>query len=279
MALSERLKDLREQSKLTQQEVADAVMISTKTYYSYESGHPEKKGSGKTYVFPQADTLERLADLYEVSIDNLMGRSDHAHIENEDIEKITGLSEKSIEVLREIQESKSAMPDGGRGFGVLTDDYSLRTIDLINYVLEEQYEWVIERKKIRSEIKAAAAKGKKELRQLKIKPLQPLYTVFTGMYNAIFGDDAICTADKKNINTIMGSVSDQLDSIYYYDKFSRATVSAGSKELWQTYNTNKVITWINNHRSGDKRKTLPDDEYETFESIEEYEKWYQATKK
>lgn len=247
---SERFKSLTGNASI--KDICAALNMKPESEVTIGKWRCETETSG---IIPEKKNIYKICEVYDCDPNFLMLEDDqHINMSDREISKITGLSDKSIEVLREIQENKSAMPDGGRAFGVLTDDYSLRTIDLINYVLEEQYEWAIEHKMIRSEIKAAAAKGKKELRQLKIKPLQPLYTVFTGMYNAIFGDDAICTADKKNIKPIMESVTDQLDSIYYYDEFSRAAVSADTKELWQTYNTNKVITWINNHRDRKNNK-------------------------
>ena len=60
-----RLRDLREDSDLTQQQIAD-ILGTTKQYYQkYEKGvHP----------IP-VDRLEMLADFYQTSVDYLLGRT------------------------------------------------------------------------------------------------------------------------------------------------------------------------------------------------------------
>ncbi len=61
---SERLVQLREQRKLSQRDVADACGVVVRAYQRYEYGERE----------PQLSTLIRLADLYRVSLDELVGR-------------------------------------------------------------------------------------------------------------------------------------------------------------------------------------------------------------
>ncbi|MFC4768499.1 helix-turn-helix domain-containing protein [Effusibacillus consociatus] len=62
--LAERLAMLR--GTRTQQEIADALGISRARYAHYENGRNE----------PDIKTLIRLADLFEVKVDYLLGRSD-----------------------------------------------------------------------------------------------------------------------------------------------------------------------------------------------------------
>lgn len=57
---------LRTERHLTQQEVSDAIGVDKLTYHRFENGKVQTK----------LDTLEKLADYYEVSIDYLIGRSD-----------------------------------------------------------------------------------------------------------------------------------------------------------------------------------------------------------
>ena len=64
--LSSRLLELRKARKLTRPEVADAIGISLKSYQRYETGERE----------PSASVLAALADLYEVSADYLLGRTE-----------------------------------------------------------------------------------------------------------------------------------------------------------------------------------------------------------
>ncbi len=66
MKLHERIAHLRNQQGFTQQRVADAIGISRGAYANYEVGTRE----------PDAETLSKLADLYQVSTDYLLGRTD-----------------------------------------------------------------------------------------------------------------------------------------------------------------------------------------------------------
>jgi transcriptional regulator with XRE-family HTH domain len=63
MSLGKRLKGLRE--KRTQQYIADRVGVSRASYCHYENDH----------VQPDIETLHRLADIYQVSVDYLVGRA------------------------------------------------------------------------------------------------------------------------------------------------------------------------------------------------------------
>jgi transcriptional regulator with XRE-family HTH domain len=68
----ERLKHLREKKKRenpkwTQEYVADLVGVARTTYTAYERGTKQ----------PQLDTVNKLADLFEVSADYLLGRTDN----------------------------------------------------------------------------------------------------------------------------------------------------------------------------------------------------------
>lgn len=57
------LKQIRKQHNMTQQEVADALGCSSIVYGRYETGKRQ----------PSADVLIRLADVFDVSIDYLLG--------------------------------------------------------------------------------------------------------------------------------------------------------------------------------------------------------------
>lgn len=62
--LGERLSKLRNDRKLTQQQVADKIHISRATYAQYEINRR----------VPEYLTLEKLADFFEETIDYLVGR-------------------------------------------------------------------------------------------------------------------------------------------------------------------------------------------------------------
>ena len=61
-----RIRDLREEATLTQAQVGKAINVPQRTYAYYESG--------QRMIPPQV--LCALADLYQVSVDYLLGRTD-----------------------------------------------------------------------------------------------------------------------------------------------------------------------------------------------------------
>ncbi|SFT03813.1 helix-turn-helix domain-containing protein [Marininema halotolerans] len=70
-----RLRYLRKSKKLTQEEVARAIGIPRTTYTGYENGNRE----------PDFETLQKLADFYNVSADYLLGR-DHSQSSSDTLE-------------------------------------------------------------------------------------------------------------------------------------------------------------------------------------------------
>ncbi|USF25704.1 hypothetical protein N510_000616 [Firmicutes bacterium ASF500] len=70
MIFNERLKILREEKCLTQESTARALDMPLRTYNRLESD------GAKTHY----DTLLKIADLYEVSVDWLMGRTDRREV-------------------------------------------------------------------------------------------------------------------------------------------------------------------------------------------------------
>ena len=63
----ERLTEQRRLNQLTQKQVAEYLKISQPSYIRYENGSAE----------PNLENLSRLADLFDVSVDYLLGRSDY----------------------------------------------------------------------------------------------------------------------------------------------------------------------------------------------------------
>ena len=59
------LKILRKKRNLTQKDVADAIGITFQTYSYYETGRTK----------PTPETLCKLADFFDVTVDELLGRS------------------------------------------------------------------------------------------------------------------------------------------------------------------------------------------------------------
>ena len=67
--LSKRLKELRKEKRMTQQNVADYLGITARAYQYYESD------TDKAHR-PDLETLVVLADLFDVTLDYLVGRTD-----------------------------------------------------------------------------------------------------------------------------------------------------------------------------------------------------------
>lgn len=67
MKLSERIQEQRKETGKTQQEMADFLGVKIRVYQYYESGGRK----------PTLDNLIVLADFFDVSLDYLVGRSDH----------------------------------------------------------------------------------------------------------------------------------------------------------------------------------------------------------
>ncbi|MGO3539221.1 MAG: helix-turn-helix domain-containing protein [Leuconostoc mesenteroides] len=61
-----RLRELRKERNVTQQELADEMLVTQRTLARYESGESE----------PRSSMVFDLADYFNVSIDYLVGRSD-----------------------------------------------------------------------------------------------------------------------------------------------------------------------------------------------------------
>ncbi|MFP5109682.1 helix-turn-helix domain-containing protein [Neobacillus sp. C211] len=71
MEIGSRLKELRKQKKMTLKEVGDYLSLTGVAVSAYE------KGTRK----PSPNTIEKLADLYDVSVDDIYGRqSDNSNM-------------------------------------------------------------------------------------------------------------------------------------------------------------------------------------------------------
>ncbi len=71
--ITERLIRLREEKKLTKKDIAEFLKIDQSTYGKYELGKRQ----------PDYDTLLKLADFFDVSVDYLLCRSNIRKLDNE----------------------------------------------------------------------------------------------------------------------------------------------------------------------------------------------------
>ncbi len=88
MNMGEKLKSLRLEKKLTQKQVADRIGLAISAVSSYESGSR----------YPSYDVLVRLAHIFHVSTDYLLGMTDKRNID------VTGLADDEIEIVSQLVE-------------------------------------------------------------------------------------------------------------------------------------------------------------------------------
>lgn len=84
--MGDKLKSLRIEKKLTQKQVADRIGLAVSAVSSYESGTR----------YPSYDVLVKLAYIFHVSTDYLVGMTDTRSID------VTGLNDKEIELVSQL---------------------------------------------------------------------------------------------------------------------------------------------------------------------------------
>ncbi|MBO5449768.1 MAG: helix-turn-helix transcriptional regulator [Ruminococcus sp.] len=99
--IADMLKKLRENKKLTQQDVADGINVNSSTYKNYEYGRRE----------PDLETVSKLADFYGVTTDYLLGRDTG---EPEPIDSLASQFNMSA-LEKEILDNYLALPENMRG--------------------------------------------------------------------------------------------------------------------------------------------------------------------
>ena len=78
------LKKFRKQKKLTQEELASRIGVIRATYWAYEKGS----------IMPPYEKLEQLADIFGITIDELMGRETDKSDISDDLSKLIRKLEK-----------------------------------------------------------------------------------------------------------------------------------------------------------------------------------------
>ena len=84
--MGEKLKSLRIEKKLTQKQVADRIGLAISAVSSYESGTR----------YPSYDVLVKLARIFHVSTDYLLGMTDTRNID------VTELNDNEIELVSQL---------------------------------------------------------------------------------------------------------------------------------------------------------------------------------
>lgn len=90
--LGERLKKFRTSRNMIQSEVADIVGVTKETISAYEKGSRS----------PSTEVLQKLADLFETSMDFLAGRTDMPHVFDDDERGFISDSQDGVLSLEEI---------------------------------------------------------------------------------------------------------------------------------------------------------------------------------
>lgn len=103
-----RLKYLRKKKDITQTQVANNIECVLKTYQNYEQGH----------TFPTLEYATKLADLYNVSIDYLLGKSDYecyktVAIPQERYDRMVESYDKALKELEELRKELEQFKKGG----------------------------------------------------------------------------------------------------------------------------------------------------------------------
>ena len=86
--MGDKLKSLRIEKKLTQKQVADRIGLAISAVSSYESGSR----------YPSYDVLVKLARMFHVSTDYLLGITDRRNID------VTGLNDNEIGLVSQLVE-------------------------------------------------------------------------------------------------------------------------------------------------------------------------------
>lgn len=98
------LKELRKKENYTQEYVARQLGVEVKTYRSWEIGY--YKNNIQLFPTINSDKLIKIADLYNVSIDYILGRSSITQVDNTYIHSKIGLSENSIITLEKAKKDQ-----------------------------------------------------------------------------------------------------------------------------------------------------------------------------
>ena len=94
-----KLKELRKQKNLTQTEIAKILNMAQTTYAGYELGQRE----------PTIDTLKKIADFYNVSLDYLCEHETQGSI---DLSLFSDIKKGCVYILDKLNESNTAMVFG-----------------------------------------------------------------------------------------------------------------------------------------------------------------------
>lgn len=98
MDFGERLKMCREKKGFSQKSVAEKIGVKNNTLSGYESARYE----------PSYDVLTKLADIYEVSLDYLLGRSSDPRLTQKQEDGINKEAQQWLDIINKLDEKDQA---------------------------------------------------------------------------------------------------------------------------------------------------------------------------
>lgn len=122
--IGKRIKELRKTRKMTQAEFAERLGVTTSAISSYENGTR----------LPSYDILIKIARIFRVSTDNLLGNSSKSFID------VAGLTQKQINTIQDIvitYQRHNAMYHK-----VMNDDSVVETLVAMGLIEEGETDWL-----------------------------------------------------------------------------------------------------------------------------------------
>lgn len=223
--IGENIRKRRKKLSLNQQALADKARIGRNTLSQLENGEIE-------YSDISLGQFMRLLNALDVDMEYILG-AENEHVENKEISEITGLSNKSIEVLRKINKKPRPTFTDANGLsistGANTNELS-RAIDFINYALEEYAD--------------RCERDDSQLNEL----------IFIYLHKCIFSSDTYCVTDRAQVDPFMESVLNHHDDLFFFNENTRKMDICPASDLYRTHNMNIVNWWLNSHaRKQDKK--------------------------
>ena len=132
--LPNRLKILRNERAMRQEDVANEIGVTIKTYRTWEKDIDKMKSGIKS------SNLIELARLYEVSTDYLLGLSDCRSVDNHYISQKTGLNDEGIHALEmiKLQDKNERENDA-----YMKIQRRLSLVDVMNYTFKYEIESIL----------------------------------------------------------------------------------------------------------------------------------------
>lgn len=132
--LPNRLKVLRNEIGMRQEDVADAIGVTIKTYRTWEKDIDKMKSGIKS------NNLISLAELFKVSTDYLLGLSDCRSVDNHYIAEKTGLDDEGIKALEMI---KVQDINEKREHKLMGMENGLSLVDIMNFTFKYEIEYIL----------------------------------------------------------------------------------------------------------------------------------------